>query len=64
METQCILYLDKDRSITKHLKLDAGDDATDCHWMTIDLKDPNFKLYASHKQFVELAVEKARKVMK
>ena len=58
METQCICFFDKDGSITKDMKLTAGDDATDCHWMTVDFDDPGFKLYASHEHLLKLAVAK------
>ena len=58
METQCICFFDKDGSITKDMKLSAGDDATDCHWMTVDFDNPEFKLYASHRHLLKLAVDK------
>ena len=58
METQCICFFDKDGSITKDMKLTAGDDATDCHWMTVDLDNSGFKLYASHRRLLKLAVAK------
>jgi len=57
METVCVLYHDADGKLTENLNLDAGDDAKDVRWMKIDLKDPNFKLYASHKEFIEKAVK-------
>jgi len=57
METCCYLFHDEDGSLTSDLDLEAGDDAGKVKWMAIDLGDPNFKLYASHKRFVELAVE-------
>ena len=64
METKCVCFFDKDGSITKDMKLTAGDDATDCHWMTADLDDPGFKLYASHRDFLKLAIDKVKSEMK
>ena len=42
------------------MKLTAGDDATDCHWLTADLDDPGFKLYASHRDFLKMAIDKVK----
>ena len=56
METCVTLFYDKDGVLTKDFELEAGDDAGDVTWMKIDLGNPNFKLYASHRRFVEMAV--------
>ena len=55
METCCTLFYDKSGDLTKNIKLDAGDDAGDVAWMKIDLDNPDFKLYASHRDFVQAA---------
>jgi len=57
METAVTLFYDETGELTKDFKLESGDDAVGVRWMKIDLENDEFKLYASHKQFVELAVE-------
>lgn len=60
METTCTLFYDSDGSLTKNLKLEAGDDAAHVKWVDIELENPEFKLYASHMDFVKRAVDSIR----
>lgn len=55
METVCTLFHDASGEMTKNLKLEAGDDAGAVKWMPIDLKSDDFKLYASHRDFIQRA---------
>ena len=57
METCVTLFHDETGNLTKDFQLEAGDDATNVKWIKIDLNNPNFKLYASHRDFVSLAKE-------
>jgi len=55
METVCTLFHDETGECTKNLKLEAGDDAGAVKWMKIDLNNEHFKLYASHRDFIQRA---------
>jgi len=54
METVCY-HFHCDAVLGEHLKLQAGDDASHVRWLTID---SNVNLYASHQQFVAMALSK------
>ncbi|CAF3802098.1 unnamed protein product [Rotaria sp. Silwood1] len=55
METVAILYHDETGELTKHIHLNAGDDAGQVAWCPIDRK---LKLYANHKEIVKAAVDR------
>lgn len=54
METIAYNFHDEDDSVLKDITLSAGDDAGSVTWMDMDHK---LKLYASHKKFIEKAVQ-------
>lgn len=60
METCCTLFHDATGQLTQSLRLEAGDDAKAVQWMEINLEDPQFKLYASHRDFIKLAYDYIR----
>lgn len=51
METVAINFHDEDGSTLNGIALDAGDDATNVRWVTVDKQ---LDLYASHSKFIEL----------
>ena len=52
METSCTLFHDKSGKLTENLELDAGDDAADCQWVTVEIDNPKIEMYASHRDFM------------
>lgn len=58
METTCVHFHIDDEDLAKNLKLEAGSDAAKVKWVTIT---DDLKLYASHKDMVDLAVKNFKK---
>ena len=52
METSCTLFHDASGKLTENLQLNAGDDAADCQWVTVDIDAPEIEMYASHRDFM------------
>merc|ERR1712127_987471 len=52
METSCTLFHDATGKLTEKLQLNAGDDAADCQWVTVDIDNPEIPMYASHRDFM------------
>jgi len=57
METCCTLFHDKGGDLTRGMRLEAGDDACGVQWMVADVDSPDFRLYASHKDFLRRATD-------
>ncbi|CAF4488653.1 unnamed protein product [Rotaria socialis] len=55
IETVAINFHDETGQLTKHIHLDAGDDATNVAWRPIDR---NIDLYASHKEILKRVVDR------
>ncbi|CAF3153205.1 unnamed protein product [Rotaria sp. Silwood2] len=55
METVAINYHDETGELTKHIHLNAGDDAAKVMWCPID---HNLVLYGSHKEILNTAVDR------
>ena len=60
METSCTLFFDKTGELTDKLQLEAGDDASEASWTDIPTNLDSLKLYASHVDFVRMAVAKIK----
>lgn len=52
METTCHLFHDDDGHVLGHVRLEAGDDATQVSWQRACA---SLRLYANHARFIELA---------
>lgn len=57
LETTATLFFDENGDLTKDFAFDAGDDATSVKWCDVEFENEEFKLYASHKDFIEKAVK-------
>ena len=55
MVTKCYHVHDKDNSIFNNFKLQGGDDAKRAFWLDYHPSDVNFKLYATHADWVRQA---------
>ncbi|CAF2052729.1 unnamed protein product [Rotaria magnacalcarata] len=55
IETVAINFHDETGQLTKHIYLDAGDDAANVAWRPID---QNIDLYASHKEIVKRVIDR------